>query len=515
VKPAWFFGAAFVLALVVWKRRRLEPTLIVGGLIAAAGMAVYGTGVVHLPNLDKMLEDVGGALGPWTYLLVGTLAFLETGAFIGLLAPGETAILVGGVVAGQGKIDIVVLIALVWTCAVAGDLTSFALGRRLGRGFLVHHGAKVHITEERIHQVEAFFDRHGGKAIFLGRFVGLVRAVAPFLAGSSGMPLRRFVPYDVVGAGIWGTAYCVLGYVFWRSIDQVIAVAKKGALALAATIVVVVGIVAAVRWLRDEGNRRRLRSWSERQGRRPAVRPVVRVVAPVLRAARRPALFVWNRLTPGQLGLELTTLLAIAIVGVFVLVAYAVTFGDDVSRLTPGDLRGAHWASDVRAGWLTDVAKVVTAFGTLPVAGTALVLVAIGLAVRRRVIEGAALVVGLGITIAGVHITKAAIDRPRPSGSLVDTSGSAYPSGHAAYAIAWLAIAVALRRAAPNAPAAATGVTAALVLAAAIGLSRIYLRAHWFSDVAGGWGLGAAAFALCGMAALVVAFVRNNPGERS
>ena len=68
------------------------------------------------------------------------------------LPPGETAILVGGVVAGQGKIDLVALIALVWTCAVAGDLTSFFLGRRLGRDFLVRHGPKVQINEERLEQ---------------------------------------------------------------------------------------------------------------------------------------------------------------------------------------------------------------------------------------------------------------------------------------------------------------------------------------------------------------------------
>ena len=134
---------------------------------------------------------------------MGALAFLETGAFIGLLAPGETAMLLGGLVAGQGKIDVLTMIAIAWTAAVAGDVTSFFLGRRLGRGFLERHGPRVKITEERLQSVEGFFDRHGGKAILLGRFVGLVRAVAPFLAGSSGMPLRRFIPYDVIGAGLW------------------------------------------------------------------------------------------------------------------------------------------------------------------------------------------------------------------------------------------------------------------------------------------------------------------------
>ena len=204
---------------------------------------------------------------------------------------------------------------------VAGDLTSFFLGRRLGRAFLVKHGPRVQITEERLHTVEGFFDRHGGKAILIGRFVGLVRAIAPFLAGSSGMPLRRFVPYDVVGAGLWGSTFVLLGYVFWQSFSELVDYAKKGALALGAVIVLVVAIVWLVRWLRDEDNRRLIRAWMDRQAERPALRPLARGARRRSCARRaRPARFVWDRVTPGDLGLELTTLLAVAGVGVFVFV---------------------------------------------------------------------------------------------------------------------------------------------------------------------------------------------------
>lgn len=100
---------------------------------------------------------------------VGVLALLETGAFVGLVAPGETTVLVGGVVAGQGEIDLLLLIGIVWTSAVAGDFTSYVLGRRLGREFLVRHGPRLKITEARLHQVEEFFARHGGATILIGR----------------------------------------------------------------------------------------------------------------------------------------------------------------------------------------------------------------------------------------------------------------------------------------------------------------------------------------------------------
>ena len=136
MKPVWLVFAAAVVAYVVWRRNRLEKTSMAFWAVVATGALVYGLGLVHLPNLEKSLIRIGETLGPWTYALVGALAFLETGAFIGLLAPGETAMLLGGLVAGQGKIDVLTMIAIAWTAAVAGDVTSFFLGRRLGRGVM-------------------------------------------------------------------------------------------------------------------------------------------------------------------------------------------------------------------------------------------------------------------------------------------------------------------------------------------------------------------------------------------
>ncbi|MCW3038545.1 MAG: phosphoesterase PA-phosphatase related protein [Solirubrobacterales bacterium] len=499
MKPLWFFVAAAILLALYRKRAHLELTLKVGGTIAALGCIVYGTGAVHLPKLDEALKHVGGALGAWTYLLVAVMAFLETGAFVGLLAPGETVILVGGVVAGQGEIDIVALIAIIWVSAVAGDLTSFFVGRRLGRDFLVRHGPKVQITEPRIEQTEAFFAKHGGKAIFLGRFVGLIRAVAPFLAGSSGMPLRRFAPYDILGAGLWGTAFALLGYVFWQSIDQVLAAAKTGSLALGAIIVLGTLVVLAVRRVRDEAQRERILAWIDDAP----------VLGPVARRLQRPARFAWNRLTPGDLGLELTTLLSVGAVGAFVCVGYLVVLGP--RELTPGDMRAMHWADDIRAGWVDDAARAVTSLGTLPVTGGLILLACAVLVARRRLADAVALGAGMVLTVLASHQLKGLEDRPRPSNALVDTMGSSYPSGHAAYAVAWVAVTVVVLRALPGIGARAAVLTVAILLAAAIGLSRVQLRAHWFSDVAGGWGLGAATFALCGTAALVVSSLRQNP----
>ena len=125
------------------------------------------------------------------------------------------------------------MLAITWAAAALGDLASFALGRRLGRQFLVKHGARIGVTAPRLERVEAFFSRHGGKAILIGRFIGLVRAVAPFLAGASAMRLRAFLPWSLLGTGLWATTFTLVGYAFHDSFSAAAGNLTHGALALA------------------------------------------------------------------------------------------------------------------------------------------------------------------------------------------------------------------------------------------------------------------------------------------
>jgi membrane protein DedA with SNARE-associated domain/membrane-associated phospholipid phosphatase len=516
IRPGSMSVGILLAAFVIWRWRRLGFENKILGLIAAAGLIVYGTGVIHPPSLDEIVLDIGKALGPYTYILVGVFAFLETGAFVGLIAPGETVVIVGGLVAGQGEISIVILIGLVWACAVAGDTTSFLLGRRLGRKFLLKHGPRVRITEARLEQVEGFLHRHGGSTILFGRFLGLVRALAPFVAGASRLPLRRFLPYDIVAAGAWATTFCLLGYLFWRSFDTVVDIAKKSALAFGTTVAVVVGAVIAYRYLRVPENRETAKRWINTQADRPLLRPFARVLRPVYRRVALPAWrrlvpflrFLWERVTPGQLGLELTTLLAIASVGTFLFFGLG-SMVDERDRLQT-DTKAFDVASRIEMSWLDDVLKAVTHLGTLSVVAPVVFVAVLFLLSRRRVTEGVVLAAGTVLTVIAVNVAKPIVDRARPSDSLVGTDGSTFPSGHAANAVAYVAIAIAVSHAFPRVLHRAVFVTAAIVLTATIGLSRVYLRAHFLTDVLAGWGLAAALFSVCGIVGLVVAVVRHN-----
>jgi membrane-associated protein len=203
------------------------------GVVAAAVFAAVTAGVVQPPDLEGALRDLSDTLGAWTYALVAGMAFLETGAFVGLVAPGETAIVLGGVVAAQGEIDLAVMLPLAWAAAALGDLASFALGRRLGRRFLLTRGPRLGVTPARLERVEGFFARHGAKAILIGRFIGLVRAVAPFLAGASGMRLRAFLPWSLLGTAVWATTFTLVGYAFHASFSAAAGALTHGALGVA------------------------------------------------------------------------------------------------------------------------------------------------------------------------------------------------------------------------------------------------------------------------------------------
>src|SRR6185436_15775257 len=244
--------AVLVAAYVIWRWRRLSFERKALGIVAVLALVIYASGVLSaLPDPKKIIENVAEKLGPWTYALVGVAAFLETGAFVGLVAPGETIVMAGGVIAGQGEIELIPLIGIVWACAVLGDTTSFYVGRRLGRAFLEKHGPRVKISHERLEQVDGYFDRHGGKTILIGRFIGLVRALAPFIAGSSGLAYRRFIPYSIVGCGAWSTLFCVLGYIFWRSFDKVVHLAGQAIFGFGVTVALIVGVVVAYKRRRE------------------------------------------------------------------------------------------------------------------------------------------------------------------------------------------------------------------------------------------------------------------------
>jgi membrane-associated protein len=183
--------------------------------------------------LDTIADLGGGAL----HLAAFLLAFGETALFMDLVVPGEAGMVVAGAAAARGDVPLPTMIAAATAGAIIGDSVSYLIGRRWGMA-LVHRWRPVRERlEPRVERARSFFDRHGGAAIFIGRWIGAVRGVVPAVAGTADMPYRRFLPWNVLASITWCTVVVTAGYLLGRNVEAVIS-----RLSLLVTGVVVIGL---------------------------------------------------------------------------------------------------------------------------------------------------------------------------------------------------------------------------------------------------------------------------------
>ena len=171
----------------------------------------------------QYILDLVARLGHWSYLVISLAAALESAAFLGLLIPGESIMLASGFFAHQGLLELDAVLVVGILGAIVGDNIGYQLGSHLGREWLIRHGTRFGLKSKRLDKAEAFFARHGAKAVFFGRFIGFARALVPFLAGASRMRYRQFIVYNAIGAVLWTLSCALLGYFLgasWRVAGQ-------------------------------------------------------------------------------------------------------------------------------------------------------------------------------------------------------------------------------------------------------------------------------------------------------
>ncbi len=144
------------------------------------------------------------------YLIITVLVFAEDALFIGFVLPGETAAILGGVLASQVHVRLWLVVVLVVAAAITGDTVGYEVGRHFGPRIL--NLSLLRKRRRKLDDARAFLARRGGSAVFLGRFTAFFRAVMPALAGLSRMPYRRFLLFNAAGGLIWGTGAVLLGY---------------------------------------------------------------------------------------------------------------------------------------------------------------------------------------------------------------------------------------------------------------------------------------------------------------
>ncbi|MEP6760324.1 MAG: DedA family protein [Sporichthyaceae bacterium] len=194
--------------------------------------------------MSNLVDHLLGVPPTVAYLLIGALVFAEAAIFVGFVLPGETAVILGGVLASNGRLSLAWLLVLVVVAAIVGDSVGYEVGRLAGPRILRSRPLRRH--QDRLDGARKFLRRRGGMAVFLGRFTAFLRAVMPALAGLSQMPYRRFLAYNAAGGLVWGVGVALLGYFAGASYKKVESLLGRGS----AVLLVLVALTAFVVWRR-------------------------------------------------------------------------------------------------------------------------------------------------------------------------------------------------------------------------------------------------------------------------
>ncbi|MBQ6394846.1 MAG: VTT domain-containing protein [Atopobiaceae bacterium] len=170
--------------------------------------------------LIELLRDPRTAIASWiamgpvaAYGFVALIIFIETGVVFFPFLPGDSLLFAAGFFAHGGGFDIRILLGVIWIAAILGDQCNFMIGHFFGQR-IIRSGKVKAMTPERIEKSEAFLEKWGSLAIFLGRFFPFIRTFVPFLAGMGGMHWRNFVIFNVLGGITWSSAFTLMGFFF-------------------------------------------------------------------------------------------------------------------------------------------------------------------------------------------------------------------------------------------------------------------------------------------------------------
>jgi membrane-associated protein len=153
-------------------------------------------------------------------LLIAAIIFAESGMFVGFFFPGDTLLLSAGIFVATGKLSLITVLPVIALAAIAGDNLGYHIGKRYGRR-LFRKPDGILFRQQYVSQAEAFYEKHGNKAVLLAHFVPVVRTFAPAVAGVARMNYKKYVLYDAIGDTAWTIILTLIGYWFGRRIPNI------------------------------------------------------------------------------------------------------------------------------------------------------------------------------------------------------------------------------------------------------------------------------------------------------
>lgn len=424
------------------------------------------------------------------YALVALLALSESLPLVGALVPGTALILSISALVPSGAVALLPLLGMAILGAIVGDGLSYWLGHHYQDRLIRWWPFTRH--PQLLPRGAAFFHRHGGKSVFLARFTPGVRAVVPLVAGILRMPVARFYSVNIVSALVWAPVHIIPAALVGFTLALSGAVALRLALFLGLLLVGLWFVLWLTRWLLRRGLpyldrfQQRLWLWAE-AGDSWLRRPLRSLLDPQRTEAQ---------------GLLLSAVLLIGSLWLFAGILQDVISGDPLVRF---DSSVFHLLQNLRTVWGDQLMIRVTEFGDSTVTATLTLAVLIWLLWRRAWSSAVYWTGAVGCSALATLVFKLALHRSRPLADMYNGwSAFSFPSGHTvinATLYGFLAFLIA-RQVRPAWR--AVSVAAALFMAIAIAFSRLYLGAHWFSDVAAGL-----AFAVAWVTVLAIAYSRH------
>lgn len=198
---------------------------------------------------DSLINSLGGSLVPWGYVLVFVAAAAESAAFVGLVVPGETFLLLAGFLCWRGDLDLGITMTCAVTGAIVGDSIGYEIGRHLGRHLYSSRLGQL-VGRARWDKARNYLRTKGGRAVFFGRFIAVLRALVPAVAGDARLPYRVFLAWNAAGGLIWGVLHVGIGYLAGNSYHEVEKNVGRATWVLLALVAVIIVLLVVRRKMR-------------------------------------------------------------------------------------------------------------------------------------------------------------------------------------------------------------------------------------------------------------------------
>ena len=433
----------------------------------------------------EKLFNIVSLLGNWGYLVLFLAAFLESAAFMGFLIPGETIVVLSGFLAFQGYLKLGDCILIISLGAVLGDTVGYGIGKAVGRDYFERHKRLLFLKERHIQKTDEYFRRHGGKTVFLGRFVGLLRAMVPFTAGMSKMPYGKFFIYNIAGGIGWAVTFTLLGYFFGQSWQLI----EKWSGRAGLFVFFIIMVIAGFTYLYRKSIRRQEAVYAWFGDKYAAI-----ISLPVIRKTieHHPKIvsFIKERLSPeSYLGLHLTAGLALSIIFVWIFggITEDVLSGDPLVVIDQWVLNNTLYFQTPSVTRFMVIFTWISANAAITLGSLAVVTYSL---LKKRLDYLATYLFLIGGGSVLVFALKLVIHRQRPVSEtpLIHVGGWSFPSGHALMSVVFYGfITYLLFRRTESWRLRLFVMMAAGFIIFLVGLSRIYLQVHYLSDVLAGY----------------------------